>query len=50
LAVGSAAGVGLMGQAKGIYTFTSHFKWTPAIGLGYLASIATHFLLNGRYF
>ena len=26
LAVGSAAGVGLMGQAKGIYTFTSHLK------------------------
>jgi Na+/H+ antiporter NhaD/arsenite permease-like protein len=50
LAVGSAAGVGLMGQAKGVYTFTSHFKWTPAIGLGYLASIAAHFLLNGRYF
>ncbi|MBK8814647.1 MAG: sodium:proton antiporter NhaD [Methylococcaceae bacterium] len=50
LAVGSAAGVGLMGQAKGIYTFTSHLKWTPAIVLGYLASIATHFLINGRYF
>ncbi len=50
LAVGSAAGVGLMGQAKGIYTFTSHLKWTPAIVLGYFASIATHFLLNGRYF
>jgi Na+/H+ antiporter NhaD/arsenite permease-like protein len=26
LAVGSAAGVGLMGQAKGIYTFVSHLK------------------------
>ncbi len=50
LAVGSAAGVGLMGQAKGIYTFTSHLKWTPAIALGYLASIAVHFLLNGSYF
>jgi Na+/H+ antiporter NhaD/arsenite permease-like protein len=50
LAVGSAAGVGLMGQAKGVYTFTSHLKWTPAIILGYAASIATHFLLNGRYF
>jgi len=50
LAVGSAAGVGLMGQAKGIYTFTSHLKWTPAIALGFFASIATHFLLNGRYF
>lgn len=50
LAVGSAAGVGLMGQAKGIYTFTSHLKWMPVIALGYLASIAAHFLLNGRYF
>ena len=50
LAVGSAAGVGLMGQAKGIYTFTNHLKWTPVIALGYAASIVTHFLLNGRYF
>ncbi len=50
LAVGSAAGVGLMGQAKGIYTFTSHLKWAPAIALGYAGSIAAHFLINGRYF
>ncbi len=50
LAVGSAAGVGLMGQAKGIYTFTSHLKWTPVIVLGYFGSIAAHFLINGRYF
>jgi len=50
LAVGSAAGVGLMGQAKGVYTFVNHLKWTPAIMLGYFASIATHFLINGRYF
>jgi Na+/H+ antiporter NhaD/arsenite permease-like protein len=50
LAVGSAAGVGLMGQAKGIYTFVSHLKWTPAIILGYFGSIAAHFLINGRYF
>jgi Na+/H+ antiporter NhaD/arsenite permease-like protein len=50
LAVGSAAGVGLMGQAKGIYTFTSHLKWTPVIVLGYFASIAAHFFINGRYF
>ncbi len=50
LAVGSAAGVGLMGQAKGVYTFASHLKWTPAIALGYFASIATHFLLNSRFF
>ena len=50
LAIGSAAGVGLMGQAKGIYTFTSHLKWTPVIALGYAGSIAAHFLINARYF
>ena len=50
LAVGSAAGVGLMGQAKGAYTFTSHLKWTPVIALGYFGSIAVHFLINGRFF
>ncbi len=50
LAVGSAAGVGLMGQAKGAYTFTSHLKWTPVIALGYFGSIAVHFLINSRFF
>ena len=50
LAVGSAAGVGLMGQAKGIYTFTTHLKWTPVIALGFVGSIVAHFLINGRYF
>lgn len=50
LAVGSAAGVGLMGQAKGIYTFTTHLKWMPVIALGYVGSIVVHFLINGRYF
>ncbi|MDD5276792.1 MAG: sodium:proton antiporter NhaD [Methylovulum sp.] len=50
LSVGSAAGVGLMGQTKGIYTFASHLKWAPVIMLGYIASIAAHFLINGRYF
>lgn len=50
LAVGSAAGVGLMGQAKGIYTFTTHLKWTPVIALGFVGSAATHFLINSRYF
>lgn len=50
LSVGSAAGVGLMGQTKGVYTFVSHLKWTPVIILGYIGSIAAHFLINGRYF
>lgn len=47
LSVGSAAGVALMGQARGKYTFFSHLKWTPVIALGYAASICTHLLLNG---
>jgi Na+/H+ antiporter NhaD/arsenite permease-like protein len=50
LAVGSAAGVGLMGQTKGLYTFTSHLKWAPAIMLGFFASIGAHFLINSRFF
>ncbi|WP_412971890.1 sodium:proton antiporter NhaD [Glaciecola sp. MF2-115] len=47
LSIGSAAGVALMGQARGHYTFFSHLKWTPAIALGYGASIGVHMLLNG---
>ena len=46
LSVGSAAGVALMGQSKGLYTFSSHLKWTPVIMLGYAASIATHLWIN----
>ncbi len=50
LSIGSAAGVALMGQARGRYTFFSHLKWTPAIALGYAASIATHFWINADQF
>ncbi len=50
LSIGSAAGVALMGQARGQYTFFGHLKWTPAIALGYAASIWVHFLVNARYF
>jgi Na+/H+ antiporter NhaD/arsenite permease-like protein len=50
LAIGSAAGVGLLGQTKGIYSFMSHLKWMPVIALGYAASIFTHFLINSRFF
>jgi NhaD family Na+/H+ antiporter len=46
LSIGSAAGVALMGQSKGMYTFFGHLKWTPVIALGYFASIYTHILLN----
>jgi len=46
LSIGSAAGVALMGQARGYYTFFSHLKWTPVISLGYAASIYVHLLIN----
>jgi len=46
LSVGSAAGVALMGQARGYYTFFSHLKWTPVIALGYAASIYVHLFIN----
>ena len=50
LAIGSAAGVGLLGTARGIYTFGSHLKWTPAIALGYALSILCHLFINARLF
>jgi len=50
LSVGSAAGVAVMGQARGIYTFFAHLKWAWAIALGYAASIATHMWLNAAAF
>ena len=50
LSIGSAAGVALMGQARGTYTFFSHLKWTPVIALGYAASIIVHMWLNARLF
>jgi len=48
LSIGSAAGVALMGQAKGTYTFMSHLRWSWAIFLGYALSILCHLWLNGN--
>ncbi len=50
LSIGSAAGVALMGQARGKYTFFGHLKWAPVIALGYGASIVTHMWVNASYF
>ena len=50
LSIGSAAGVALMGQARGIYTFFAHLKWIWAIALGYAASIAVHLVMNSALF
>ncbi|HIJ47252.1 MAG TPA: sodium:proton antiporter NhaD [Gammaproteobacteria bacterium] len=50
LSIGSAAGVALMGQARGKYTFGGHLRWTPVIALGYAASIWVHMIVNEHYF
>jgi Na+/H+ antiporter NhaD/arsenite permease-like protein len=50
LSIGSAAGVALMGQARGIYTFAAHLRWTPAVAAGYAAAILAHLALNWRTF
>lgn len=50
LSIGSAAGVALMGQARGMYTFFSHLRWAPVIALGYAASIQVHFWINDSQF
>jgi Na+/H+ antiporter NhaD/arsenite permease-like protein len=48
LSIGSAAGVALMGTARGTYTFGAHLKWTPIIILGYAASIICHLFINSH--
>ena len=50
LSIGSAAGVAVMGQARGIYAFFAHLKWIWAIALGYGASIAMHLWLSADLF
>ncbi|MEQ6916337.1 sodium:proton antiporter NhaD [Halomonas aquatica] len=50
LSIGSAAGVALMGQARGQYTFMGHLRWSPVIALGYIASVAAHLWLNADSF
>lgn len=50
LSIGSAAGVALMGKARGYYTFFGHLRWTWAIMLGYFAAIYVHILINERLF
>jgi len=50
LSIGSAAGVALMGQARGMYTFIGHLKWAPVIALGYAGSILVHLWINRSLF
>jgi len=46
LSIGSAAGVALMGQSGGRYSFFGHFKWSWAVMVGYAGSIWVHYLMN----
>ena len=50
LSIGSAAGVALMGTARGVYTFGAHLKWMPVVALGYAASIYAHMFINSKLF
>jgi Na+/H+ antiporter NhaD/arsenite permease-like protein len=50
LAIGSAPGVGLLGQIKEGYTFDYHMRWMPVFLLGYIASVFMHFWVNSSYF
>ena len=52
ISFGSAAGVGVMGRLKGIYTFGSHMKYAWAIVTGYVVSMIVwyiQFQLLGLY-
>ena len=46
LSIGSAAGVALMGQARGIYTFGAHLRWSWAVALGFVASVGVHLAIQ----
>ena len=48
LAIGSAAGIVIMGISEGRYTFLSHLRWSWAIALGYISSIGVHYIINGN--
>ena len=50
LSIGSAAGIALMGHARGQYTFFSHLRWSPVIALGYAVAIVSHMWLNQSLF
>jgi Na+/H+ antiporter NhaD/arsenite permease-like protein len=50
LSVGSAAGVALMGQASGLYSFGSHLRWSWAVVAGYGAAVICHLWLNAGLF
>lgn len=44
ISFGSAAGVGVMGRLRGVYTVATHMKYAWAVALGYMISIAIFYL------
>lgn len=44
ISFGSAAGVGVMGKLKGIYTFGAHMRYSWMILIGYIVSIAVWYI------
>ena len=50
LSIGSAAGIAVMGQSRGVYTFFTHLRWSWAVALGYFLSIWVHMILNASQF
>ncbi len=52
ISFGSAAGVGVMGKLKGVYTFSAHMKFSWTILVGYIVSVViwyTQYQLLGLY-
>ena len=45
LSIGSAAGVVLMGETGGVYTFGAHLRWGWAFALVFVTSIGVHLVL-----
>jgi len=44
ISFGSAAGVGVMGKLKGVYTFSAHMKFSWAILVGYIVSVTVWYV------
>ena len=44
ISFGSAAGVGVMGRLRGVYTVATHMKYAWAVAIGYMISIGIFYL------
>src|SRR5690625_832427 len=50
LSIGSAAGVALVGHARGMYTCMGHLTWAPVLCRGYIGAIVVHLWVNAGLF